>query len=315
MPMEEIEKLRARVEKDPNSRLFLPLAEEYRKAGMMDEAVSAILHGLERQPGYTSARVALGRLYLEKNMIDEARKEFEMVVSAIPDNLFSHKKLAEIYRERGEIQKAIAEYEKVLLLNPIDDDAKLSMEEIGGRKTEEAEVATPSMDEEAVHAETFEALAGTENETEAEIVAETEEASDEEFEKFRASFSGMEEEIAGDDRVFDIPEESSVENISNAVAEVSETTSDLSVPSVSIEATGSKDKTDLSTADSFISNGNYFKALEMYREVLERDPGNKQILQRIIELKALMKMMGKSGELVIARLEAFLDSLKKGFSK
>jgi hypothetical protein len=44
--MEEIEKLRMRVEKDPNSRLFLPLAEEYRKTGMLDEAISVILSGL-----------------------------------------------------------------------------------------------------------------------------------------------------------------------------------------------------------------------------------------------------------------------------
>jgi len=122
-----------RVEKDPNSRLFLPLAEEYRKSGMPDEAISVILSGLERQPGYTSARVALGRIYLEKNMIEEARDEFEKVVSAIPDNLFSHKKLAEIYHERRETHKAIHEYKKVIQLNPLDEDAKMSLEEIEGR--------------------------------------------------------------------------------------------------------------------------------------------------------------------------------------
>jgi tetratricopeptide (TPR) repeat protein len=126
--MEEIEKLRMRVEKDPNSRLFLPLAEEYRKTGMLDEAISVILSGLGRQPGYTSARVALGRIYMEKGMIEEARDEFEKVVSAIPDNLFSHKKLAEIYRERGETLKATDEYRKVMQLNPLDEDAKMSLE-------------------------------------------------------------------------------------------------------------------------------------------------------------------------------------------
>src|SRR3990170_5255925 len=124
MSMEEIEKLRIRVEKDPNSRLFLPLAEEYRKSGMLDEAIAVILSGLERQPGYTSARVALGRIYLEKNMIEEAKSEFEQVVSVIPDNLFSHKKLAEIYRGRGETENAAAEYRKVIQLNPLDEDAK-----------------------------------------------------------------------------------------------------------------------------------------------------------------------------------------------
>ena len=40
MSVKEIEKLRERVDKDPNSKLFVPLAEEYRKEGRLDEAVA-----------------------------------------------------------------------------------------------------------------------------------------------------------------------------------------------------------------------------------------------------------------------------------
>ena len=104
MADDELEKLRQKVEKDPASRLFLPLAEEYRKAGKLDEAVTVLLSGLERHPGYTSARVAMGRIYLEKEMLAEAQAEFEKVVSVVPDNLFAHKKLAEIYKERDETE-------------------------------------------------------------------------------------------------------------------------------------------------------------------------------------------------------------------
>lgn len=59
MALEEIERLKEKLDKDPNSKLFIPLAEEYKKAGMFDEAVDVLLKGLERQPGYMSARVAL----------------------------------------------------------------------------------------------------------------------------------------------------------------------------------------------------------------------------------------------------------------
>lgn len=319
MSMEEIEKLRARVEKDPNSRLFLPLAEEFRKTGMIDEAISVILHGLDHQPGYTSARVALGRLYLEKNMIDEARKEFEMVVISIPDNLFSHKKLAEIYRGRGEIQKAIAEYEKVLQLNPLDDDAKLALEDIEGGhiEIEEAEAAASSLSEEVIQAEVVETPAGAEHEA-AEIVEEAQEAPDEEFEEFKTSFSGMEEEQSDEGQVFNIPEESSFEDVFADVSVVAEKVSggsDLPAPPLPVKETGAKGEADLSTADSFISGGNYFKAMETYRNILKKDPDNKSVLQRMSELKALMKMLGKSEELVIARLEGFMNAVKKGFSK
>jgi tetratricopeptide (TPR) repeat protein len=75
--------------------LFVPLAEEYRTAGQVDEAIEVLKSGIERQPTYMSARVSLGKIYLAQNMTEEAREEFEKVVKAIPDNLFAHKKLAE----------------------------------------------------------------------------------------------------------------------------------------------------------------------------------------------------------------------------
>jgi len=128
MALEDIEKLKERLEKNPDSKLFVPLAEEYRKAEMFDEAIEVLKQGLELQPNYMSARVALGKIYLEKEMLDEARAEFEKVVKAIPDNLFAHKKLAEIYKETGNVEKALMEYETILKLNPLDEDAQINIE-------------------------------------------------------------------------------------------------------------------------------------------------------------------------------------------
>ena len=75
MSLKDIEKLKERVDKDPNSKLFVPLAEEYKKEGMIEEAISVLLNGIERQPGYMSARVSLGKIYLEKGMMKEARSD------------------------------------------------------------------------------------------------------------------------------------------------------------------------------------------------------------------------------------------------
>ena len=91
MALEDIEKLKEKVKKDPNSKLFVPLAEEYRKTGKLDEAISVLMAGITSQPGYTSARVSLGKIYLEKKMAPAAKEEFEKVISAIPENLFAHK--------------------------------------------------------------------------------------------------------------------------------------------------------------------------------------------------------------------------------
>src|ERR1700690_3276352 len=127
MSLKDIEKLKEKIEKDPNSKLFVPLSEEYKKEGKLDEAINVLLSGIEKQPGYMSARVALGKIYLEKEMLKEAQTEFELVVKAIPDNLYAHKKLADIYRATGDTERAIRSYKTVLKLNAMDEDALISL--------------------------------------------------------------------------------------------------------------------------------------------------------------------------------------------
>jgi tetratricopeptide (TPR) repeat protein len=148
MANEELEKLKQRVEKDPLSKLFVPLAEEYRKMGMLDEALSVLLRGLENQPNYMTARVSLGKVYLEKNMLREAKEEFKKVVNAIPDNLFALKKIAEISEKLGDINDAIDAYTKIVKLNPMDDEAKSALENLKQKSVPEVtdKVGTESLE-------------------------------------------------------------------------------------------------------------------------------------------------------------------------
>lgn len=333
--MDEIEKLRARIDKDPNSRLFLPLAEEYRKAGLPDQAISVILSGLERQPGYTSARVALGRIYLEKNMIDEARREFETVVKAIPDNLFAHRKLADLYRDSGEVEKAIAEYSTVLKLNPIDDDAKMCLSEIkesargveagtpGAEPAQPPGVMGPLPGDAALVAGG--SMEESEEEVSAELASETVEEQQkkitEDFKKFRNSFPDVEAEVAEipeeanetpDDQMFDLPEETPLDDAFPVIGDDVKEDDFSEVLDLPADLGGVPD---LASADPLILNGNYFGALEVYKKFLTEEPDNKHILQRIVELKTLMKLTGRDGEALMANLETFLDAIKRGFPK
>lgn len=126
---ESIEKLQEKVAKDP-SKFFLPLAEELRKAKRFDEALEVLTAGLEKQPGYMTARVALGKIYLDKEMVQEAKSEFELVIGAIPGNLFAQRKLADIYRDAGDIESAMSRYKAVLKLNPMDEDVISILKEL-----------------------------------------------------------------------------------------------------------------------------------------------------------------------------------------
>jgi tetratricopeptide (TPR) repeat protein len=130
MATEAIERLKEKLDKDPNSKLFVPLAEEYKKAGMFEEAIEVLTKGLEKQPTYLSARVSLGKIYIERGMPDAAKTEFEKVIAVIPDNLYAHKKLAEIHKDLGEKDDSIRELKTVLRLNPTDEWAAASLSEI-----------------------------------------------------------------------------------------------------------------------------------------------------------------------------------------
>ena len=128
----EITKLTEKLQKDPSSRLFFPLAEEYIRSGMLEEAIIILKGGLKIHPVFSAARVSLGKVYLQKGRVAEAKTEFEKVLAQNPDNLMAQKKLALIYRDEGNIEKARQLCETILLANPKDVEMKKLGLEIDG---------------------------------------------------------------------------------------------------------------------------------------------------------------------------------------
>ncbi|MBI5198234.1 MAG: tetratricopeptide repeat protein, partial [Nitrospirae bacterium] len=112
------------------SKLFVPLAEEYIKNGMLEEAIQVLQEGLKLHPNYLGARVSLGKVYLQKGMVTEAVGEFEKVVQVSPDNIYSHKHLARLYRDTGRIQDAVSACETILVFVPKDQEATTLLTEL-----------------------------------------------------------------------------------------------------------------------------------------------------------------------------------------
>ncbi len=117
----EIVKLTERISKDPRSKLFVPLAEEYKKIGEVEMAIHVLSEGLKNNPGYVTARSLLGRLLFEKGELIAAQKEFEEVVKVIPDNLLAQKKLGDLYALQHNQTEALNHYKRALALNPGDE--------------------------------------------------------------------------------------------------------------------------------------------------------------------------------------------------
>jgi tetratricopeptide (TPR) repeat protein len=118
-----LEDLRTRWERDPASRAFLPLAEEYRRLGRLAESEKVCREGLQRHPHYHSARVLLGRTLLEMDRLEESSAEFRAVLESEPQNLLAGRLLAGIYRNQGRWSEALETFRKLQSFYP--DDAEV----------------------------------------------------------------------------------------------------------------------------------------------------------------------------------------------
>jgi tetratricopeptide (TPR) repeat protein len=138
-----IEELRRRVQKDPSSIAFAQLGEEYRRAGHHAEAVETCRTGLQRHPGYLSARVTLGRALIETGDLAAAEGELAYVLEAAPENLAALRGIADVHDRRGDLETALTFYRRALALAQNDPDLEQTVADVeraigAGREPAEA---------------------------------------------------------------------------------------------------------------------------------------------------------------------------------
>ncbi len=129
-PRAEIEEYQKKLEQNPESLVFLPLAETYRKNGMWDEAIEVCQKGLVIHPTYMSARVCIGRAYMEKRMYAEALAEFKKVIEIEPNNILARSYIANIFNIQGELEKVLQECDWILGINPDNTAIQSLMAEV-----------------------------------------------------------------------------------------------------------------------------------------------------------------------------------------
>ncbi len=128
----EIDRLATAVAKDPRSKEFLPLADEYIKVGMWQEAAGVLEDGLKVYPGFVTAMAALGRVYDQLGQPAKAKAILEDVVRQRPDNLRAHRILAKLYHAEGNADLALLSCTAILNANPFDDEAAAIKRSITG---------------------------------------------------------------------------------------------------------------------------------------------------------------------------------------
>lgn len=128
----EIDRLATQLAKDPRSKVFMPLAEEYGKVGMWQEAAAVLEDGLKFYPGFITAMVALGRAYDHMGQATKAKAILEESVKLSPENLRAHRTLIKIYTSQALNESALQSCAVILAVNPRDEEALSVQSALGG---------------------------------------------------------------------------------------------------------------------------------------------------------------------------------------
>lgn len=107
-------------ERAVESQSGLPLLERleraYREEGRPARMIALYREAAQRAPQDVALALALGRVYLELEMLDEAADQFEKAEVQAPDSPVVHAYLGAVFERRGETQEAFEEYRRALRL-------------------------------------------------------------------------------------------------------------------------------------------------------------------------------------------------------
>lgn len=117
---QNIDHFKKMLEDDPSSKAFAPLAEGYRKMGMLEKALQVALDGVSINPHFNSGKVALAKVLIDLKRLKSAEEILKEVCAKDFDNLLAHRLLGEVYINSGRLELALESFKSALLANPMD---------------------------------------------------------------------------------------------------------------------------------------------------------------------------------------------------
>jgi tetratricopeptide (TPR) repeat protein len=114
--------------RNPTAKVFAPLAEAYRKMGLLQQALEICERGIKYHPDYPSGLVAYGKILFEMKKYHEATQAFAKATSLKPDNILAHKLSALSFIKLNKFPEALKAYKHVLYLSPKDPQAQKFIE-------------------------------------------------------------------------------------------------------------------------------------------------------------------------------------------
>jgi len=121
---DDVRALSAQLAQDPQSLVFLRLAEALRRKGQLDAALRVALNGLERHPHLADAHDLYARVLTDKHDYERAFDEWDMALRIAPNHTGALKGLAFLYFKVGDLAQAEAHLDLAKRIEP--DDPSIS---------------------------------------------------------------------------------------------------------------------------------------------------------------------------------------------
>jgi len=245
---------------DPEGRGFVCLADAFRRTGDFAEALRLLRDGLRRHPDLSSGFVVRGWVYADQGDASDAEDAFRAAVALDTENVAALRGLADAFLAQGKVREALEHLRKLVPLDPLDGDLPLRVEEIEA-VLEAAASAEPA--EEEPHEGPVQHR-----------VWEDPEAVAEELDWTSAALQDDESQAA-------VPPP--LESGTRASAEAPRAGS----PDPRPRAPGRSDALVTGTmGDIFLRQGLLDEAEDVYRQLLERDPENREIRNKLAEVES-----------------------------
>ncbi|MCB0327499.1 MAG: tetratricopeptide repeat protein [Bdellovibrionales bacterium] len=117
---QRIESLERNISLDPKSRAFVELGELYRSRSEYEKAIGVLSKGLKFHPLLPPALLSLGRTYFEFGEMGQAQRYLEDFLDVVPEHLLANKILAKIYLSKNMMEEAQDALAQILLIDPND---------------------------------------------------------------------------------------------------------------------------------------------------------------------------------------------------
>lgn len=106
--------------KNPRSKVFAPLAESFRRLGMLDDAYKILKEGLRHNPQYTLGYIVLANCYYDQEKYELTYNTLRPIIGQNADNISLQKVFALSCLHLGYLDEALETYKYLLFMNPKD---------------------------------------------------------------------------------------------------------------------------------------------------------------------------------------------------